>query len=184
MAAITMHNDFRAPQNKVWHCFHCFPIYLPWRDGLDAMILVFWMLRFKPTFSLSSFTFIKRLLSSFSLSAIRVVSSAYLCPLVTTNIIDFLSENSEHLYFLFLCLKYSHRTVSDYNLSILALSKITPPTKSPSGNLKILKELDTTERLNWTEPLSLNIMGSLIFSAKHVSFYDTYLFCVWFFSGL
>ena len=32
--------------------------------GLDAMILVFWMLSFKPTFSLSSFTFIKRLLSS------------------------------------------------------------------------------------------------------------------------
>ena len=27
--------------------------------GLDAMILVFWMLNFKPTFSLSSFTFIK-----------------------------------------------------------------------------------------------------------------------------
>ena len=45
--------------------------------GLDAMILVFWMLSFKPTFSLSSFTFIKRLFSSSSLSAIRVVSSAY-----------------------------------------------------------------------------------------------------------
>ena len=42
------------------------------------MILVFWMVNFKPTFSLSSFTFIKRLLSSSSLSAIRVVSSAYL----------------------------------------------------------------------------------------------------------
>ena len=33
---------------------------------------------FKPTFSLSSFTFFKRLFSSFSLSAIRMVSSAYL----------------------------------------------------------------------------------------------------------
>ena len=30
--------------------------------GPDAMILVFWMLSFNPTFSLSSFTFIKRLL--------------------------------------------------------------------------------------------------------------------------
>ena len=50
--------------------------------GPDAMILVFWMLRFKPTFSLSSFTFIKRLFSSFSLSAIRVVSSAYLRLLI------------------------------------------------------------------------------------------------------
>ena len=46
--------------------------------GLDAMILVFWTLSFKPTFSLSSFTFIKRLFSSFLLSAVRVVSSAYL----------------------------------------------------------------------------------------------------------
>ena len=46
--------------------------------GQDAMILVFWMWSFKPTFSLSSFTFIKRLFSSSSLSAIRVVSSAYL----------------------------------------------------------------------------------------------------------
>ena len=32
--------------------------------GPDAMIFVFWMLSFKPTFSLSSFTFIKRLFSS------------------------------------------------------------------------------------------------------------------------
>ena len=29
--------------------------------GPDAMILIFWMLSFKPTFSLSSFTFFKRL---------------------------------------------------------------------------------------------------------------------------
>ena len=42
--------------------------------GPDAMILVFWMLSFQPTFSLSSFTFIKRLFSFSLLSAIRVVS--------------------------------------------------------------------------------------------------------------
>ena len=50
--------------------------------GPDAMILVFWMLSFKPTFSLSSFTFIKRLSSCSSFSAIRVVSSAYLRLLI------------------------------------------------------------------------------------------------------
>ena len=50
--------------------------------GPDAMIFVFCMLSFKPTFSLSTFTFIKRLLSSSSLSAIRVVSSAYLRLLI------------------------------------------------------------------------------------------------------
>ena len=42
--------------------------------GLDAMILVFWISSFKPTFLLSSFTFIKRLFSYSLLSAIRVVS--------------------------------------------------------------------------------------------------------------
>ena len=50
--------------------------------GPDAMILVFWMLSFNPTFSLSVFTFIKRLFSSSSLSAIRVVLSAYLRLLI------------------------------------------------------------------------------------------------------
>ena len=49
--------------------------------GLDAIFLVFWMLSFKPTFSLSSFTFFKRVFSS-SLSAIRVVSSSYLKLLI------------------------------------------------------------------------------------------------------
>ena len=43
---------------------------------------VFWVLSLKPTFSLSSFTFIKRLFSSSLLSAIRVVSSAYLRLLI------------------------------------------------------------------------------------------------------
>ena len=50
--------------------------------GPDAMILVFWILSLKPTFSLSSFIFIKRLFSSSLLSAIRVVSSAYLRLLI------------------------------------------------------------------------------------------------------
>ena len=40
------------------------------------------MLSFKPTFSLSSFTFIKTFFSSSSLSAIKVVSSAYLKLLI------------------------------------------------------------------------------------------------------
>ena len=46
--------------------------------GPDAMIFAFWMLSFKPTFSLFSFTFIKRLFSSSTLYAIRVISFAHL----------------------------------------------------------------------------------------------------------
>ena len=50
--------------------------------GPDAMVLVFWMLSFKSTFSLSSFTYIKRLFSSSLLSPIRMMSSAYLILLI------------------------------------------------------------------------------------------------------
>ena len=50
--------------------------------GPDAMILAFLKLGFKPTFSLSSFTFIKRAFSSCLLSAKMVVSSAYLRLLI------------------------------------------------------------------------------------------------------
>ena len=32
MAEVTLCCDFGAPKNKVSHCFHCFPIYLPWSD--------------------------------------------------------------------------------------------------------------------------------------------------------
>jgi len=46
--------------------------------GQGAIILVFWMLHFKLSFSLSSFICIKRVFSSSSLSPIRVVSSGYL----------------------------------------------------------------------------------------------------------
>ena len=33
MAAVTICSDFGAQENKVSHCFHCFPIYLPWSGG-------------------------------------------------------------------------------------------------------------------------------------------------------
>ena len=29
------------PQKTVWHCFHCFPIYLPWSDGTRCHDLSF-----------------------------------------------------------------------------------------------------------------------------------------------
>ena len=72
--------------------------------GQDAMIFVFWMWSFKPVFSLSSFIFTKRLFSSSSLSAIRVVSSAYLRLLVFLLEILIPTHASSSLTF---CLKYS-----------------------------------------------------------------------------
>ena len=49
IAAVTIYSDLKTQENKACHCFHCFPTYLPWSDG----IFVFWMLSFKPAFSLS-----------------------------------------------------------------------------------------------------------------------------------
>ena len=77
MAAVIICSDFGAPKIKsvtVSTCI-CHEVM-----EQDAMILVFWMLSFKPTSSFS-FTFIKRFSSSL-LSAIRVVSSAYLRLLI------------------------------------------------------------------------------------------------------
>ena len=75
------------PPKIVCLCFHCSPSIFHEVVGLDAMIFIFWMLSFKPTFPLYSFTFIKRLFSSSLLSAIRVVSSAYLKLLICLPVI-------------------------------------------------------------------------------------------------
>ena len=64
----------------VCHYLHCFPVYLAWSDGTGCRDLSFWILSFKPTFSLSSFASIQRLFGSSLLSAIRVVSSTCAKP--------------------------------------------------------------------------------------------------------
>ena len=81
MAAVTICSDFGAQKIKSDTVSTVSSSICHEVMGPDAMILVFWMLSFKPTFSLS-FTFIKRLFSSSSLSAVKVVSSAYLRLLI------------------------------------------------------------------------------------------------------
>ena len=39
--AVTICSDFGAQINKVWHYFHCFPIYFPWSDGTRCHDLCF-----------------------------------------------------------------------------------------------------------------------------------------------
>ena len=70
------------PKNKVSHCFHCFPIYLPGSDGTGCHDLSFLNVEFEANFFTLLFHFHQEALSSSSLSAIRVVSSAYLRLLI------------------------------------------------------------------------------------------------------
>ena len=86
MASVTIHSDFGAQENKVCHCFHCFPHpsaikwwdWMPWSSLFECCTLSQLFL----FVSLSSFTFIKRLFSSSVLTAIRVVLSAYMRLLI------------------------------------------------------------------------------------------------------
>ena len=74
--------------------------------GTRCHDLSFLNVEFKPTFSLSSFTFIKRLFSSSSLSAIRVVSSAYLRLLIFLPAIWIPACASSSPVFLMMCSAY------------------------------------------------------------------------------
>ena len=44
-------SDFGAQENKVYHCFHCFPIYLPWSDETGCHDLSFLNVEFSPFYS-------------------------------------------------------------------------------------------------------------------------------------
>jgi len=79
------------------------------------------MLSFKPTFSLSSFTFIKRLFSSSSLSAKRVVSSEHLGGFKITADGDCSHEIKRRLFL-------GRKTMTNLD-SILKSRDITLPTK-------------------------------------------------------
>ena len=78
MAAVTVHSDLEPAKIKCVSVSTFSPSICHKVMGPDTVIFVFWMFSFKPSFSLSSFALIRRLFSFSSLSAIRVVSSAYL----------------------------------------------------------------------------------------------------------
>ena len=113
MAAVTICSDFGA-QKIVYHCFHSFSIYLPWCDGIRCHDLSFLNVELKPVFSVSSFTFIKRLFSSSSLSAIRVLSSAYLMLLIVllANLIPICASSSPVLLMMYSAYKLNKQSDS------------------------------------------------------------------------
>ena len=70
------------PKKIMSHCFHCFPIYLPWSDETGCHDLSFLNVEYSASFFTLFFHPHQRLLSSSSLSAIRAVLSAYLRLLI------------------------------------------------------------------------------------------------------
>ena len=122
MVAVTIYSDFGVQENKICHCFHfsrftCHEVMRP-----DAMILVSWI-SFKPAFSLSYFTFIKRIFSSSLLSAIRVVLSTYLRLLAFLLEIR-VNEAEVDIFFLeFSCFFYDPVDVGDLLSGSSAFSK-------------------------------------------------------------
>ena len=67
MTEVTIHSHLGAQENKLYHSFHFFPLYICHEVmGLDAMILVFLIFSLMLALSLYSLTLIKRLFSSSS----------------------------------------------------------------------------------------------------------------------
>ena len=87
---------------------HLFPFYLPCSNwgGCHDLILFYLVFSLKPALSLSSFILIKSLFSSSSLSAIRMVSSAFLRLLMFLLPILILACNSSSPAFLMMCSAY------------------------------------------------------------------------------
>ena len=107
MAAVTIHSDFGAHERKMCYCFFFFPFYLPWKDGTGGQDLVFFfMLSFKPDFSLSCFTLIKRIFTSSPLSIIRVILSVYLRLLIFLPEVLIPACDSSSLVFFMVCSAY------------------------------------------------------------------------------
>ena len=93
-------SDLGAQEDKICQCFH-FYSYLSWSDRTGSHDLSFLNVEFRAAFSAlsPSVTLIKRLFSSSSLSAIKVVSSAYLRLLIFLTAILILACDSSSLAF-------------------------------------------------------------------------------------
>ena len=100
--------------------------------GPDAMISVFWMLSFKPTFSLSSFTFIKRLFSLLGLPHCRQT-------------LYHLSHQGSPLDHSGLPEKFFRK--NSRKTSTTSLTTLKPLTVWITTNLKILKEMGIPDHL-------------------------------------
>ena len=114
MAAVQFAVILKTKKRKsICHCFHLFPSICHEVTGPDAMVLVFLILSFKLAFSLSSFTFIKKLFRSSLISAIWLVSSAHLKLLILLPAILIPACNSSGPAFCVMCSVYKLNKLGD-----------------------------------------------------------------------
>ena len=138
--------------------------------GPNAMIFFFWMLSFKPAFSLSSFNFIKRLFSCTSLSAISVVITwisevTEFFPRKLYSSLSFLSPAFHMMYSAYKLNKQGeniqpwHTPFSILNLSVVAYLVLTVASWP---EYRFLRRL-----VRWSSsPVSLRIFHSLLLSKQ------------------
>ena len=169
MAIGFTHGDFGAQESKVCHCFPDCSIYCHEVMRQDATILVFWMLNFEPAFSLSCFTFIKRLFRSSLLYAIRVVSSPYLRLLIFLPAILITTCDSSSLALCMVC------TTEKLNKQVTICSLVVLLSQFWSGhcfmcipclsgsNCCFLNDIQVSqEAVRWSDlPTSLRVFHSL-----------------------
>ena len=128
------------------------------------MTLDFWMLSFKPAFSLFSFTLIKTLFSSSSLSAFRVESSTYLRLIFLLEIlISVYDSSSPTFYMMYSAFKLnkqgnntqpSHTPFPIWNQSVVPYPVLTVPSWPAYTFLR--------QQVRWSGiPISWSIFHSL-----------------------
>ena len=134
--------------------------------GLDAMILVFWMLSFKPAYSLSFFTFIKRLLSPSLLYDIKMVSSAYLRLLIFSPAILIPAAESSSSAFHMMHSVYNLNKQSDkYTAWTYSFPNFEPVCYSmSSSNYCFLSCIQVSQEVGI--PISLRLFHNLLWSTQ------------------
>ena len=134
--------------------------------GPDAMIFVFWMLTFKPAFSLSSFTLIKSHFGPSSLSVIKVVSSAYLRLLMflTTILIPACESSSPAFHMMYSAYKLSKQddNIQPWHTFPILSQSCLVLTVASYPECRLLRE-----QVRWSGiPISLRIFHSLLWSTQ------------------
>ena len=165
MAAINICSDVRAQEQEICHYFHFLLFYLPWSDGTGCYDLSF---VFSIEFYARYFTLLfhphQEALSSSSLCAFRVVSSAYMRLLIF--LLEFLIPTwlSSSLAFGMMCSAYKlnnkqpcHIPFSIFNQSVVPYKVLTVASWPSYRFLR--------RQVRWCGiPISLRLFQSLLWS--------------------